>query len=444
MVHKENELISVFKAGIRAVDPYAAVKSVLRKENRHLIVGHGQTAVQASLDRIENIFVTGCGKAGAPMLRAVETVLEDRITGGIVTTKYGHVETGLPQKVLLVEAGHPVPDESGRAYCGQALDILANASQKDLVIVLLSGGGSALWPQPVETVGFPEKQKVTEILVGCGADIHEINCVRSHLSRVKGGQAARIAAPAQVIVLVMSDVIGDDLSVIASGPFAPDPTTFSDALNIIEKYNIASVLPKTVVDHLHAGHRGAVTDTPIGSEPFFKRVTHLLCGTNDMALKAAAQKAKELGYDSIVLPKPVSGEAQIAAKEFSAKALAQKNKSQRPAALISGGETTVTLSGSHGKGGRNQEFVLAAAIALDGVEGVVIGSCGTDGNDGPTDAAGAAADGETIQRALQLGLDGKRYLKHHDAYHFFNELDDLIITGPTNTNVMDLQCALIG
>lgn len=185
MVHKENELISVFKAGISAVDPYAAVKSVLRKENRHLIVGHGQTAVQASLDRIENIFVTGCGKAGAPMLRAVETVLEDRITGGIVTTKYGHVETGLPQKVLLVEAGHPVPDESGRAYCGQALDILANASQKDLVIVLLSGGGSALWPQPVETVGFPEKQKVTEILVGCGADIHQINCVRSHLSRVR-------------------------------------------------------------------------------------------------------------------------------------------------------------------------------------------------------------------------------------------------------------------
>jgi len=435
--------LSIFKAGIRAVDPLLAVKSVLKTDQNNLVLKSGQEQWQKPLDTFERIFVTGCGKAGAPMVQAVEDILKSRITDGAVTVKYGHAGVVVPHSVSLVEAGHPVPDKSGAAHCSDALGMLSRATEKDLVLALVSGGGSALWPQPVPSIHFADKQKTNEILLGCGADIHEINCVRKHLSLVKGGRAAGTAAPAEVIVLIISDVIGDDFDIIASGPFTPDSSTFVQAWRVVEKYKLSSVLPQRVVKHLESGVLGNIAETPDRFDPVFEKVTQVLCATNSLAVKASAQKAKELGYEAYVLPDPVSGEAREAAIMLVKKAVELKKQTSQPAALIAGGETIVTLSDVHGKGGRNQELILAAAIKLEGIEGIIAGSCGTDGNDGPTDAAGAMADGKTVARAQKLGLNCGEYLRHHDAYSLFSELDDLIVTGPTNTNVMDIQCLLI-
>ncbi len=435
--------MSIFEAGIRAVDPFIAVKAVLKKDHKDLVLQAGQKELRCPLGQFKRIFVTGCGKACAPMVRAVEEILGDHITDGIVTVKYGHIGTIVPRFVSLAEAGHPVPDNAGVASCRQALHMIGKATENDLVIALISGGGSALWAQPVASIRFTDKQKTNEILLGCGADIHEINCVRKHLSFVKGGQTASVAAPARVIVLTISDVIGDNLDAIASGPFAPDSSTFGDAINIVEKYKIFSALPQSVIEHLQSGIRGNIPDTPKACDPVFEKVTQVLCATNALAVAAAAQKAELLGYRSYVLPDPVSGEARKAAQMLVKKAMELKKQSLQPVALIAGGETIVTLLDSKGKGGRNQEIALSAALELDGIKGMIAGSCGTDGNDGPTDAAGAIADGKTVARAQKLGLDCRQYLKRHDAYHFFHKLDDLIITGPTNTNVMDIQCLLI-
>ena len=435
--------MSIFEAGIRAVDPFIAVKSVLKKDHNDLVLNTGQKRWQKPLDKFERIFVTGCGKAGTPMVQAVEKIVGDHITNGLVTVKYGHAGTTSSRLVSLVEAGHPVPDNAGVASCSQALDMISKATKNDLVIALISGGGSALWAQPVASISFTDKQKTNEILLGCAADIHEINCMRKHLSLIKGGQAAKTAAPAMVIVLTISDVIGDNLDAIASGPFAPDSSTFADAINVVEKYKLFSALPQPVIEHLQSGVLGHIPDTPKIGDPIFEKVTQVLCATNALAVNAAAQKAEELGYTAYILPDPVFGEAQKAAQMLVKKAMELKKQSLQPVALIAGGETTVTLLDAKGKGGRNQEIVLTAALELDGIKGVIVGSCGTDGNDGPTDAAGAIADGNTVARGQKLGLNCGEYLRHHDAYHLFFKLDDLIITGPTNTNVMDIQCVLI-
>jgi len=443
MNSKRKTLLSIFKAGIRAVDPFVAVKAVLKRDQNDLVLKTGQKEWRKPLNKFKRIFVTGCGKAGTPMVRAVEEIVGDRVTDGIVTVKYGHTGTIPPRIVSLVEAGHPVPDNAGVASCSQAIDMIGEATKNDLVIALISGGGSALWPQPVVSISFADKQQTNEILLGCGADIHEINCIRKHLSLVKGGQAARATAPARVIVLIISDVIGDNLDVIASGPFTPDSSTFADTWKVVEKYKLSSLLPQPVIEHLQKGALGLIPDTPNACNPVFEKITQVLCASNALALEAAAYKAKELGYKPFVLPDPVFGEAQKAARMLVKKAMKLKNQSLQSVALIAGGETTVTLSDAQGKGGRNQEIVLTAALELDGIEGMIAGSCGTDGNDGPTDAAGAIADGKTVARAQKLGLDCGEYLRRHDAYHFFYRLDDLIITGPTNTNVMDIQCVLI-
>ena len=444
MVEKREQLRSIFNAAIRSVEPAAAIRSVLNRKGNDLICQGEGKDLRLALDQFKHIYVVGCGKAVSPMLSAVEAILSDRISKGIVTTKYGHIGTPPLSNTVIVEAGHPLPDRNGQVSCRQMLDLLEEAGENDLVIALISGGGSALWPQQVKTISFEDKCAVNDALIRCGADIHEINCVRTHLSRVKGGQAAKIAAPARVIVLVISDVIGDDLGVIASGPFAPDGTTYSEALDIIRRYRISSLLPDPVMDHLEHGAMGKISETPKGDEDFFKQVSHFLCATNRIAVNAAASEAKSLGYQPIVFPKPLSGEARDAADRFVSKILKHRKNGASAVALIAGGETTVSLPNHHGKGGRNQEFVLSAAIKLSGIRKVIVGSCGTDGNDGPTDAAGAIADGRTIERAVSAGLDPDVYLETHDAYHFFEQLGDLIVTGPTNTNVMDVQCALIG
>jgi hydroxypyruvate reductase len=430
----------IFDAAVRAVDPAEAVRRHVRREDSRLRIG------QETLDLggVHQIVVVGCGKAAAPMAAAVEDVLGDRISRGVVVTKYGHVQP--TRMVRIHEAGHPVPDDAGIKGAEAILDHVRGLGPKDLVLVLISGGGSALTPAPVDGISLSEKQALTKSLLACGADIREINTLRKHISRVKGGQLARVAQPARVVALILSDIVGDPLDAIASGPTVPDPTTFADALRILDKYRIRGEVPATVRARLEAGARGEVPETPKPDDPLFARVHNLIVGSNIQALEAARSEAHALGLTPMILSSSIEGETREIARMHAALAREIRtsgNPVTPPACLISGGETTVTLRGT-GKGGRNQEFVLAAALDIAGLPGTVILSAGTDGTDGPTDAAGAIADGETCSRALALGLNPRAALDGNDAYPFFEKLGDLILTGPTNTNVMDVRLVLVG
>ena len=431
--------MAIFQAGVEAVDPAQAIKNHLKLEENHLIVGE-KTSDFSGFDRIS---VIGAGKASAAMARAMEEILDERLNSGLVITKYNHA---LPlDKVQVIEAGHPVPDEEGFRGARQIVRFLEQVDEKDLVFFLISGGGSALLPFPVEGLTLEDKQNVTKILFEVGANIHEINTLRKHLSRVKGGRLTKVAYPATLISLILSDVIGDDLDSIASGPTVPDHSTFADCLHILDKYQITDRLPSVVVDILEKGTHGEIEDTPKVGDPAFERTQNLIIGSNILAVKVAADKAGELGYNSLILSTFIEGETKDVARAHAAIAkeiLSSGNPIKRPACVISGGETTVTIRGK-GKGGRNQEFSLAAAMDIDGLGNVVVLSAGTDGTDGPTDAAGAIADGTTISRARKLGLNPDHYLLENDSYHFFEALDDLIITGPTYTNVMDLRIVLV-
>jgi hydroxypyruvate reductase len=396
------------------------------------------------LDSFDRVFVIGAGKAGASMARAVESLLGGRITGGLVSVKYGH--TGPLRRVELIECGHPVPDEAGVRGAERIAAMARQAGPRDLVICLISGGASALLPAPAPPVTLAEKQETTRLLLACGATIHEINAVRKHLSELKGGQLARLAAPATVLALLLSDVIGDDLDVIGSGPTAPDSSTFASARAVLEKYGLLERVPKSVVERIERGMRGELEETPKPGDALFRRVQNLIVGSNRLAADEAAREARKLGYRTAVLSTFIEGETRDVALVHAAVAkeiLASGRPLRPPACVISGGETTVTLRGS-GLGGRNQEFVLAAAIALSGYDRVVVLSGGTDGTDGPTDAAGAVADGRTVARARRLGLEAARFLAENDSYHFFEPLGDLLKTGPTKTNVMDIRLLLVG
>jgi hydroxypyruvate reductase len=377
------------------------------------------------------------------MAGAMEDILQQRLNSGLVITKYGH---GLPlEKVQVIEAGHPVPDEAGFWGAQQIVRFLEKKEDKDLVFFLISGGGSALLPYPHEGLTLEDKQDVTKILLGAGANIHEINVLRKHLSRVKGGRLAKIAHPATMVSFILSDVIGDDLDSIASGPAVPDHSTYHDCLAILDKYQIFDRIPHAAKEILQKGVRGELEETPKPGDPVFERMQNLIIGSNILAVKAAEHKAVELGYSTLILSTLIEGETRDVAKVHAAIAkeiLSSGNPMGRPACVISGGETTVTIRGK-GKGGRNQEFSLAGAIDIDGMDHVLLLSAGTDGTDGPTDAAGAIADGTTAARARKIGMDPIRYLRDNDSYHFFKALDDLIITGPTHTNVMDLRIILV-
>lgn len=354
-------------------------------------------------------------------------MLGRRIRAGLINVKYGH--TARLRRIELNECGHPMPDENGLRGAQRILDMASTAKKDDLVICLISGGASALLPLPPPSVTFEEKQRITAALLKCGATIHEFNCVRKHLSAIKGGNLARAAAPAAVLSLILSDVIGDNLDAIGSGPTAPDPTTVADAAAILKKYGIAAP---------------PLTETPKPGDPAFRRTRNVIVGSNRLAVDAAAAKAKALGFRPLVLSTFVEGETSEVARVHAAIAkemIATGRPVRSPACLISGGETTVTIQGN-GLGGRNQEFALAAAIELNGFDNVTILSAGTDGTDGPTDAAGAIADGGTIARAQASGLNARAALANNDSYHFFEPLGDLVKTGPTGTNVMDIHLLL--
>jgi glycerate 2-kinase len=419
------QALAIFRVALAAADPAKAVTDRLKR-------------LDAS--RYRNVYVIGAGKAGASMAQAAERVLGRRITAGLVNVKDGHVAK--LRRIELNECGHPVPDDRGVAGAERIAAIASSAQKDDLVVCLISGGGSALLPLPAAPITLEEKQSVTRLLLACGADIHEINTVRKHISRIKGGQLARLATPAAVEALLLSDVIGDDLDVIGSGPTAPDASTFADAARILEKYNIFGRVPASVRERIAQGKRGEIPETPKPHDPVFRKVRNSIVGSNRLALDRAARHARESGFHTLVLASEIQGETREIARMHAAIAREVVCTSQPvrpPACLITGGETTVTIKGG-GLGGRNQEFVLAAAIDIAGLPNVVVFSAGTDGTDGPTDAAGAIADGDTLRR----NPEAQRFLDANDSYRYFESLGDLVTTGPTNTNVMDVRIILIG
>ena len=430
---------AIFRAALKAADPMEAVLRHLRVDGNRLIAGR----LHYRLDDYRRVWVIGAGKASAAMARAVEKVLGKRISGGLINVKYGHLAK--LRRVELNEAGHPVPDQEGVAGAERIAGIAANATSDDLIVCVISGGGSALLPLPAPPITLEEKQATTKLLLACGANIHEINAVRKHISAVKGGQLARLASPATVLSLLLSDVIGDNLDVIGSGPTAPDDSTFASAKSILDKYDIFDKVPVTIRERLEKGLAGEIPETPKPSDPVFARTQNLVVGSNILAVAAAQQCARRLGYRTLVLSTYVEGETRDVARVHAAIAKeirASGRPVKPPACVISGGETTVTLRGE-GLGGRNQEFVLAAAMDLAGMDGVAVLSGGTDGTDGPTDAAGAIADGRSTSRAEALGLKAQSFLANNDSYRFFEPLRDLLLTGPTNTNVMDVRLMMV-
>jgi len=434
------DAVHVLAAAVAAVDPHAAVRRVVRRRGAALQIGEQEYR----LNRLRRIFVIGGGKADAPMAAALEEILEDRISGGLLSVKYGY--TVPLRRVPLVEAGHPLPDQAGQRAAERMLEVAGEAERDDLVICLISGGGSALLPAPVEGLTLEDKVQLTDLLLRSGATIREINTVRKHLSRIKGGHLARAAWPAQVAVLILSDVIGNPLDAIASGPAVPDPTTFDDALAILERYGLEQRIPAAARDYLHRGAAGTAPETPKPGDPVFDRVQTVVIGSNEHAVRAAAGAARGRGYRPLLLTPFLEGEAREAARVLVSVARGVQEAAMpapAPACVVAGGETTVTMRGQ-GKGGRCQEFALSAAIAIHRRPHTVVAAFGTDGTDGPTDAAGAVADGTTLERAAAAGLNPSRAMETNDAYPFFSALGDLIVTGPTNTNVNDLYIALVG
>lgn len=429
----------IMAAALQAVDPAAAVQRHLERAGTMLRLGE-QTYPLQDYDRV---IVVGAGKAGAPMARAVATIVNDYLSAGMIITKDdGSSPQGqLPTtRIQHVPARHPVPDERGVAATQRIATLLEQTTERDLVLVLISGGGSALLTLPAPGVSLDDLAALTRELLACGATINEINCLRKHLDLVKGGGLARLAAPATVATLILSDVVGNPLDVIASGPTVPDSTTFADAYGVLERYDLLDRVPASVMHRLQAGVRGDVPDTPKAGDPVFARVHNVLVGSNPQAAAAALAAAREEGFNTLLLTTFAQGEARVVGQVLAAvtrELAATGQPLPRPACVVLGGETTVTLRGN-GLGGRNQELALAAVRDLAGLPDVALVSLATDGGDGPTDAAGAVVTGETLGRAQARGLNPETYLAHNDAYRFFDALGDLLKPGPTETNVNDL------
>jgi hydroxypyruvate reductase len=435
-----SDALAIFRAGVAAVEPRRAVQRSLRLSDRTL---HANGAAIRVADG-GRVWIVGAGKAAVPMAAAAEVALGDLVADGAVVTRTGY--GGPLHRVRVLEAGHPVPDEAGVKAARHIAGVVTAAGPRDVIVCVISGGGSALLAAPAEGISLADEQATTRLLLACGATIGEMNCVRKHIALLKGGGLARLASPRPVLSLILSDVVGDPLDVIASGPTVADPSTFGDAVEIAERYRIFEQLPAAVRARLLRGRAGLEQETPKPGDPALTSTVNVLVGTNAIALTGARQEAERRGYATLVLSSDITGEARTVAAshaELGRRIEDTGGPLAPPACVLSGGEPTVTVVG-RGRGGRNQEFALAAAIALEGTRRVLVLSAGTDGSDGPTDAAGAFADGATVQRASALGLDARRHLAANDSYPFFEALGDLVRTGPTQTNVMDLQIVLVG
>jgi len=438
-VHRR-AMVTVLEAALAAVDPRQATLALFHEENNILSVGQQRY----DLNRFQRIFIVGAGKAGGPMVQAVETVLGERIRTGLVVVKTDH--SAPTTHVEIVEATHPVPNAAGVDAGQRILALAETAGADDLVIALLSGGGSALLVSPAEGLTLADKQQMTGALLACGATIQEMNCLRKHCSALKGGQLARAVAPATLITLVLSDVVGSPLDVIASGPTVPDQTTWADAWAVVEKYQLTDKLPAAIVARLRAGLAGEIADTPKPGDPVFNNAQTQIVADNFVAAQAACAQAQRVGFNPLLLTTYLEGEASEVAKVVVALAKQAQANGQPvalPACLVLGGETTVNLGANPGQGGRNQELALSAALALQGSTGITIVALATDGSDGPTDSAGGMADGDTVARGRALGLSAAEHLRRHNAYAFLQATNDLLLTGPTQTNVNDLIFAFI-
>jgi glycerate 2-kinase len=427
------------------VTPRAAARAIFDAALAAAEVG---PLVRRALTQVElrsegRLIVVGAGKASGAMAAAVEEVLGDRVSDGVVAVKDGHLAP--TRRIRLLEAGHPVPDERGAAAARAILELAGSAGQDDRVLVLISGGASALTPAPAPPVTLADKQAVTRLLLAAGATINQLNAVRKHLSLLKGGQLARAAAPAPVHALLLSDVIGDSLDVIGSGPTAPDASTFGETLRILDRFRIRDRVPASVVQRLAQGAQGRIAETPKADDPLFRRVTNVVIGNNALVIDAAAARARQLGWTPHVLTRSLQGEARFVARDFvqlARRIRAGLGPVAARACVLASGETTVTVRG-RGAGGRCQEFALSAALAMEGLDGVVVLAAGTDGTDGPTPAAGAVADGASAGRAREQRGDPRARLEANDSYPVFASLGDLIVTGPTNTNLLDLYLLLV-
>jgi glycerate 2-kinase len=434
---RREHALSITEAGIEAVLPENVIRNAIRLDGTILhIAGHS-----IDLSRYRHIFVAGGGKASGTMAVEIEGLLDDRITAGVVIDRYGM--TAQTKIVKVVHASHPLPDQNGIQGMREIYDMLKGAGKEDLVIFLISGGGSALMPCPAPGVSLEDTIRLTDMLLKSGATIAEINCLRKHISQTKGGGILSWTDSATVLSLIVSDVVGDDPGSIASGPTAPDDTTFDDAVSILEKYRLTDRAPPRIISHLRAGINGNVPETLKPGDPAFGRVTNIVIASNIIALEAAARKAKELGYQPIILGSRIKGESKdvgLVHAGIAAECLASGNPLEPPAAILSGGETTVTVRGN-GKGGRNQEFVLGYLLSYP--QGTTVISVDTDGIDGATDACGAIADESTLKRAATMSRSVEGALDSNDSFDFFSRLGDLIYTGPTGTNVSDLRCVLV-
>lgn len=433
------DAVTIFNSALGAVNAFRAVKKYCRLKENTLYFDQ----FRVNLSRYNNIYVVGAGKASGNMAAAIEEILSSKITSGWINVKYDH--TVALKTIKLVEAGHPIPDENGRTGALQILHLVEKADKDDLIICLISGGGSALLPLPVPPLTLSDKQKTISTLLSCGATINEINSLRKHMSLLKGGGLAQKAWPATLITLIVSDVVGNPLDVIASGPTVGDPSTFRDCMDIIHKYNITNRIPAVVAEHFKKGVAGKIKESPCPGDQIFDKTFNLIIGSNIEALTAAAKMSESLGYNTVILSSMIEGDTREAAHFHSAIAKEIRksgNPVSAPACILSGGETTVVLNGK-GKGGRNQEFALAAALDIAYDERMVILSGGTDGTDGPTDAAGAVVDSKTVKKAQNSGLNPVNFLENNDSYHFFKKTGDLLMTGPTGTNVMDVRIVLV-
>ncbi len=443
----------IMAAAIRAVEPGAAVAQFMRLEDERLIISEQVY----NLNKYRRIFLIGAGKAGAPMASTAAEILGPRLNRSIIIVKEGHtgsyilhdvdygktISAHAPEHtgvIRILEAGHPLPDERGVTGAQQIEDLLSGTQPDDLVICLISGGGSSLLVSPSPGITLDDMQELTTSLLACGANINEINALRKHLDRVKGGGLAGMAAPAAVATLILSDVIGDPLDVIASGPTVPDPSTYEQAYQILERYNLLGRAPRSITARLEGGQRGELPETPKPGDPVFERVQNVIIGSNIQAARAAVSQAQKEGLHTLLLTTWLQGEAHQAGRFLAAvgrQINADNQPVVRPACVIAGGETTVTIKGD-GLGGRNQEMALGAVSELAGLPDSALITLATDGGDGPTDAAGAVVTGETQYQAHQMGLSPDDFLVRNDAYNFFEPLGDLLKPGPTHTNVNDL------
>ncbi len=411
-------------AAIQAVEPGAAVRRFVQREGNSLFV-NGQ---EYRLDEIGRIRVLGLGKASAAMTSSLADLLSGHATRGLLIPKQAPVQ--LPSGFDLQPGGHPIPDENSLSAGQKACDLTNWLCESDILLCLLSGGGSALMTLPHPGVSLDDLRVLTASLLGCGARVDEINTLRRHLDQLKGGGLARLASPARVVSLILSDVVGNPLEAIASGPTAPDPSTREEALGILEKYALLKKIPKTIVSCLQTA-----PETPKPGEMLFERMQNVIVGSNALAAESAQRQARSEGFSPVWLGDDWQGEAREVGRELSQRL---KSASEaRPFCLVAGGETTVTLR-EGGRGGRNQELALASVRELAGMDDVLLVSLATDGEDGPTDAAGAVVTGKTFQRGLELGLVPESFLNKNDSYNYFHELDDLLKPGPTGTNVNDL------